>query len=198
MLVLQRGGWGAGTPVYLEAHLDQPEIDTLRGWVKEAKVSSLADTYPRPLTAFFRRVIGSESSTARLQLRDGAVRTDVTFAVIPGAGLLYPVRLKTLVDRLRAYRPPDLRTFVHDRIEVILTEDDPTAAKGLYPLPAEFSLKGMTEIFPFVDQVRYRKTFTGAKAGRIAARVDAGESVYQDATRSYRIEYRPLLEWPKP
>jgi hypothetical protein len=121
----------------------------------------------------------------------------VTFAVIPGAGLLYPVRLKTLVDRLRACRPTDVRTFVHDRIEVVLTEDDPTAAKGLYPLPAEFSLEG-TEIFRSVDEVLYSKTFIGDEAGLIAARVDAGERAYQDSTHSYPIQYRPLLEWPKP
>lgn len=31
MLLLERGGWGAGTPVYPVAHLDRRQIDRLRG-----------------------------------------------------------------------------------------------------------------------------------------------------------------------
>lgn len=198
VLVLERGGFGA-TPVYLEAQLDRQQLDTLRGWVQEAKVSTLADTYPQPQRGASSIMI-SDTPEVRLRIRDGDTRAEVIFALgYPINDVLFPARLDTLDKRLRSYRPPNAHTFVHDRIEVVVTERARTGVENTYyPLPAEFSLDGMTEIFRSVDDVLYSKTFGGAEAARIAMRIDAGEWLYQDARRSYWITYRPLLEWPKP
>jgi hypothetical protein len=139
-----------------------------------------------------------DTTELRLRIRNGGARADVTFALgYPTSDLLLPARLDRLDKRLRAYRPPNAHTFVHNSIEVVVREQARTQNTH-YPLPAEFSLDKMTEIFRNVDEVRYSKTFSGAEAARIATRIDAGEWLYQDARRSYWLTYRPLLEWPEP
>lgn len=56
----------------------------------------------------------------------------------------------------------------------------------------------MEEAFRNVDEVHYGATYRGEQAGRIAARIDAGETVYVDPQHSYRLVYRPLVDWPTP
>lgn len=199
VLVLEKGGSGAGAPVYLEAQLDRQQIDTLRGWIEDADVSSLADFYPQPQTGDTRIMI-SDATELRLRVRDGRARADVTFALgYPVDDMRLPARLDTFDKQLRTYRPPNAHTFIHDSIEVVVRELARTGVKNRYhPLPAEFSLDGMTEIFGSVEEVHYSTTFRGAAAARIAARINAGEWLYQDDRRSYRIVYRPLLDWPEP
>lgn len=200
ILVLEAGSWRAGThPVYLEAQLDRPEIDRLRGWVEEADVATLATEYPQPQTGGTHIVV-FDSTGLRLRVRDGDVRADVRYTLgYPIDDVLLPARLDSLDRRLREYRPPNAHAFVHERIEVVVTERARTAVTNTYfPLPAELSLDGMTEIFRSVEEVRYSRTFAGADAARLATRIDAGERLYQDDRRSYWISYRPLLEWPEP
>ncbi len=198
VLVLQTGGWGAGTPVYLEAQLDRQEIDMLRGWIEEADVSTLADVYPQPIPGVGWSA--EDAAQLRLRVREGGARADVVYTLgYTVDDVRLPAHLDTLDRRLRTYRPPNAHTFVHESIEVVVTERARTAVTNTYyPLPAEFSLAGMTEVFRSVEEVRYNKTFTGAEAARIATRIDPGESLYQDDRRSYWISYRPLLEWPEP
>jgi len=166
----------------------------------EANVFTLKARYPRPLMAW-TLMRDSDGPVYDLQVGEGTQRAQVTFDLAyPVGDWAYPARLKMLVQRLQAYRPAGAHPFVHQAVEVqiVVRPRGEVQATGLFPLPAEFALNAMQEVFRNVDEVHYRATYRGEQAGRNAARIDAGETVYVDAQHTYELVYRPLVDWPTP
>ena len=199
LLVRYKGGLGT-SPWYLEAQLSAEERAQVAGWIAEAGVYSLKARYPRPLMAW-TLMGGEDGPVYDLQVGEGTQHAQVTFDLAyPVGDWAYPARLKMLVQRLQAYRPAGAHPFVHQAVEVqiVVRPRGEVQATGLFPLPAEFALNAMQEVFRNVDEVHYRATYRGEQAGRNAARIDAGETVYVDAQHTYELVYRPLVDWPTP
>ena len=199
LLVRYKGGFGT-SPWYLEAQLNAEERAQVTGSLAEADVYSLKAGYPRPLMAW-TLMRTSDGPVYDLQVGDGTQPAQVTFDLAyPVGDWTYPARLKTIVQRLQTYRPAGAHPFVHQAVEVqvVVRPRGEVQATGLFPLPAEFDLNAMEEVFRNVDEVHYRATYRGEQAGRIAARIDAGEAVYVDTQHSYQLVYRPLVDRPTP
>jgi hypothetical protein len=197
MLVRVDGGYGYSPPQYLEGRLTADQSAEVGQWLREADLTTLEISYPgtgtMPATA--------DATECRLQVRDPTKQIDVAFALgYPIGDTTYPERLSTLVKRLLSCRPTGSQPFVPDEIEVFVNERsrDRVPATGYFPLPAEFDLQAMEEVQRSIEQVTYRAVYRGEEAARIAARIDAGEHLYVSPKRSYWVQYRPLIEWPKP
>ena len=195
MRVRVAGGYAATPPVYEEAMLTAPEVEQLRGWAAEADLSTLAHTYPLPAKAGGV----TDLSVWRLEVGDGQTASTVTFEKFPYPAdeASYPARLRTFVDQLMSYRPPEQRAFVPELIDVLVVERAPIKATTS-ALPPEFDPKNMGVQFRSVEEVRYTAVYDGEEAARVRARLDAGQYFYNTERRSYYVYYMPLVEWPMP
>ena len=192
VMVREKGGYSSPA-LYLEAKLDESEIEEIRAWVAEAELDGLEPQYPLP----DRQGGITDLPLWRLVVHDGTARSEVRFEPgYPNADDTYPARLQTLVDRLRGYRHDTLEPFVPREIEVIVVERTPYPPGCLVSLPDIYDLSQMEEIFRSIEEVHYQKVVWGEEADEIMRRVDAGENLYTDERRSYRVLYRPIVRWP--
>lgn len=200
VMVREKGGYSSPA-LYLEAKLDEAEIEEIRAWVAEAELDTLEPLYPLPerggLDSTAPTVRITDLPLWRLVVRDGTASFEVTFEPgYPNADDTYPVQLQTLVDRLQGYRHDTLVPFAPREIEVIVAERAPYPPGRLTSLPDLYDLGQMKEIFRSIEEVHYQKIVWGEEAEEIMRRVDAGENLYTDERRSYRVLYRPIVRWP--
>ncbi len=169
-----------------------PEVAQLRTWAAAADLSTLKDTYTLaggfsdPLV--WRLEVGNTQSAKAVTFERYPFPTDE-----PG----YPARLKTFVDQLMSYRPPELKPFVPDRIYVLVVERAPIKGKTS-TLPPEFDPNNMEVASRSVEEVRYQAVYSGEEAAKIRALLDAGQFFYNTERRSYYVYYLPLIELPMP
>jgi hypothetical protein len=192
MMVRVAGGYKGEPPVYEEAMLTLPEVAQLRTWAAAADLSTLKDTYTLaggfsdPLV--WRLEVGNTQSAKAVTFERYPFPTDE-----PG----YPARLKTFVDQLMNYRPPELKPFIPDRINVLVVERAPIKGKTS-TLPPEFDPNNMEVASRSVEEVQYQAVFSGEEAAKIRALLDAGQFFYNTERRSYYVYYLPLIELPQP
>ncbi|MCL5734598.1 MAG: hypothetical protein M1274_03260 [Actinobacteria bacterium] len=198
VMVRNSGGYAAPAG-YVQGMLTASEISEIASWLEETELGSLDSKYSLAHQSGKTTIVIFDLPTWRLRVDDGGSKTDLTFEPgYPPGEETYPAPLKKLVERLRSFRPQAGRPFVADSVEVMVEERAPLTVKGYYPLPGVYDLARMVEVRRTVESVQYKRTYEGAEAAAIAARLNAGEWLYDDGRRSYRVSYRPIVDWPEP